>query len=365
MRRRATTRTTRTLACVAGLAALALPLAALQPAAAGTTKTASGAGSVDPYSGLTGPQRTQLMGIARDTWNFYRADVDPKTNLPMDNLTYAGGATAPTAQGQYTSAANIGVYLWAVVSAEDLKLITPAAAEQRVRATLKTVASLKRYKGFLYQWYDTTDGALLSNPPATVCDPNAAPTFDNCSLISNVDNGWYASGLIIVRQAMPALAAQANSLIKQMDFSIFYDNRAETHCNVNPAIPGNQPTGQMYGAVYVGLPPTDPANVTHYYHNGALYSDPRISAYIGMGLHQMPGNVWWRSWRELPPAAPFADCATDPTSRGRASRRWAEPGRPSPIPSRTSSSRSGKATTPTPAPARSSSRRTAAACSRA
>jgi hypothetical protein len=25
------------------------------------------------------------------------------------------------------------------------------------------------------------------------------------------------------------------------------------------------------------------------------------------------GNVWWRSWRELPPPAPFADCqATDP-----------------------------------------------------
>ena len=49
------------------------------------------------------------------------------------------------------------------------------------------------------------------------------------------------------------------------------------------------------------------------YHNGAFYSDPRISAYIGMGLHQMPGNVWWRSWRELPPKAPFADCqATDP-----------------------------------------------------
>jgi len=39
----------------------------------------------------------------------------------------------------------------------------------------------------------------------------------------------------------------------------------------------------------------------------AFYSDPRISAYIGMGLRQMPGNVWWRSRRELPPQAPFAD----------------------------------------------------------
>ena len=34
---------------------------------------------------------------------------------------------------------------------------------------------------------------------------------------------------------------------------------------------------------------------------------------LGMGLRQMPGNVWWRSWRELPPPAPFAGCqATDP-----------------------------------------------------
>ena len=128
-----------------------------------------------------------------------------------------------------------------------------------------------------------------------------------------MDNGWYASGLIVVRQAMPELAGLVNSLIAPMNFGLFYDNRAETHCNVNPAITGNQPTGQMFGGYYAGLPPDQGDNWTHYYHNGALYSDPRISAYIGMGLHQMPGNVWWRSWRELPPPAPFADCqATDP-----------------------------------------------------
>ncbi len=55
------------------------------------------------------------MSIARDTWKFYGADVDPKTHLPLDNLGFAGGSTTPTAYGSYTSAANIGVYLWAVV----------------------------------------------------------------------------------------------------------------------------------------------------------------------------------------------------------------------------------------------------------
>jgi hypothetical protein len=98
-----------------------------------------------------------------------------------------------------------------------------------------------------------------------------------------------------------------------MNFGIFSDGRAERHCNTNTAIQGNQPTGQMFGGYYVGLPPDQSDNWTHYYHNGAFYSDPRISAYIGMGLHQMPGNVWWRSWRMLPPPAPFPDCqSSDP-----------------------------------------------------
>jgi hypothetical protein len=30
--------------------------------------------------------------------------------------------------------------------------------------------------------------------------------------------------------------------------------------------------------------------------------------YLGMGLHQMPGDVWWRTWRTLPPQ----QCPTDP-----------------------------------------------------
>ena len=30
--------------------------------------------------------------------------------------------------------------------------------------------------------------------------------------------------------------------------------------------------------------------------------------YMGMGMHQMPGDVWWRTWRTLPPK----QCSTDP-----------------------------------------------------
>ena len=290
------------------LALMALALAPLQAGAAGET-----ASSVANSSGFSGAQRATLLSIARDTWKFYSVDVDPNTHLPMDNVTFAGGSSTPTAYGSYTSAANIGVYLWAVVAANDLGLISRPQARAQLQATLTEIQKLKRFDGFLYQWYDTTNGDSIRNPGDIDCSMETTPTFDNCYFISNVDNGWYASGLIVVREAMPELQRLVDSLIVPMNFGIFYDNRPETHCNTNPSVLGNQPTGQMFGGYYVGLPPYQGDNWTHYYHNGALYSDPRISAYIGMGLRQMPGNVWWRTWRTLPPPAPHTDCqSTDP-----------------------------------------------------
>jgi Putative glucoamylase len=293
-------------------AVIVATLIPLQQASA-TGNTSAAGNQVTRYDGLTQAQQADLRSVARDTWKFYSADVDPNTALPLDNLTYAGGSAAPTSFGKYTSAANIGVYLWAVVAANDLGLVSRPRARALLAATLNEVATLKRSNGFLYQWYDTTSGHVIRNPGDIDCTTETTPTFDNCYFISNVDNGWYASGLIVVRQAMPELRGLVSRLADPFNFGLFYDSRAETHCNVNPAIAGNQPTGQMFGGYYVDQPPDQGNNWQHYYHNGAFYSDPRISAYIGMGLRQMPGNVWWRSWRTLPPKAPFADCqSTDP-----------------------------------------------------
>ena len=116
--------------------------------------TARAAGNpVSPYGGLSSSQRASLLAIARDTWKFYGADVDQATGLPMDNITFAGGAASPTSFGRYTSAANIGVYLWAVVAARDLGLVSEPQARARIQATLTEVSHLKRDNGFLYQWY--------------------------------------------------------------------------------------------------------------------------------------------------------------------------------------------------------------------
>lgn len=277
---------------LAAIALLLTPLVTALPAAAGPPQP----GPPQPGPGqLTGAQRAQLLSIAKDTWRFFEADVDPHTHLPLDNLGPDG------VRGTYTSAANIGVYLWSVVAAGDLGVISrPREAALASQLLLTTVGKLQRSHGFLYQWYDTTTGKTIRNPGDIPCS-QAPVAQDNCTFLSAVDNGWYVSGLVIARQALPQLRRQVDALIAPVDFSIFYDNRAQDpSCNVNAAV-DNQPTGQMYGGYYVGFGPAG-------YHNGAIYSDPRIAMYLGMGLRQMPGDVWWRTWRTLPPQL----CATDP-----------------------------------------------------
>jgi Putative glucoamylase/Protein of unknown function (DUF3131) len=286
-------------AALGGLVAAALvavPAANGQPPADAGRAGATATKASPSFTGLTSHQRAVLYGIAKDTWAFYGNDVDPNTHLPLDNLGPG------KVRGTYTSAANIGVYLWAVVAAGDMHLISQSAERSMISATLTEVQQLKRTYGFLYQWYDTSTGDVIRNPGDIDCKTETQPAQDNCWFLSAVDNGWYASGLVVVRQALPGLRGLATSLLNDMDFSIFYDNRAQKPgCNTNPDIEGNQPTGQMYGGYYVQQGPAG-------YHNGALYSDPRIAMYMGMGLRQMPGDVWWRTWRTLPPK----QCATDP-----------------------------------------------------
>ncbi|WP_426518189.1 glucoamylase family protein [Diaminobutyricibacter sp. McL0618] len=285
-----------TAAVLALLATPLSPAAAAQESGSGAP-AARGANLPEGLSAsapLTDAQRADLLGVARDTWSFYKTDIDPHTNLPMDNI--GPGTTL----GTYTSAANIGVYLDAVVSAGDLKLVTRPEERRLISSLLTSVSTLKSSHGFLLQWYDTTNGHAIMNPGQADCTTQPTPQRDNCSFLSAVDNGWYATGLMVARSALPELRSQIDPLLGAMDFSIFYDNRAQTNCNTNPAV-GNQPTGQMYGGYYAGQGPAD-------YHNGAIYSDPRIAMYAGMGLHQMPGDVWWRTWRTLPPK----QCPTDP-----------------------------------------------------
>ncbi len=258
---------------LAAVAALALTGGTIQAATAAPAKKTAPRDTAP----LSPQQRAKLRQIAADTWKFSQADVDPATHLPMDNITL--GATP--GQGAYTSPTNVGVNLWSIIDAADLHLISGAEENQRLGDALGAIEKLQKWNGFLLSWYDTTTGDPITGPGGTslVGQPLTG------QLISTVDNGWYAAGLIELREAAPQFAARATKLLNAMDFNVFYDAGDES-TNVN--------AGQMYGGYLVDQGPAT-------FEYGMLNTETRIAAYVGIGTKTMPSDVWWRTWRTEPP----------------------------------------------------------------
>ena len=134
---------------------------------------------------------------ARRTWLFFETFVGPEDNgLPPDNFQ-----DDPTpAVAHRTSPTNIGMYLLSTVTARDFGWIGTHEMVERLETTLATVNRLERYRGHLYNWYDTRDLRRL--------DPQ---------YVSSVDSGNLAGHLLtlsnacrqMIDQPLPVAAALA------------------------------------------------------------------------------------------------------------------------------------------------------------
>lgn len=275
MRTPLSSRPVRAAVLAAGVA-LALTAGLTTTARADTAARTNTSNPANDAAPLTPQQRAKLQHIAADTWKFSQADVDPVTHLPMDNITL--GATP--GQGAYTSPTNIGVNLWSIIDAADLHLISRAEEDRRLGDAVTAIERLQKWNGFLLSWYDTRTGDAITGPGGA----SLAGQDLTGQLISTVDNGWYASGLIELRQAAPQFAARATKLLNAMDFGVFYDQGDES---TNPN------AGQMYGGYLVNQGPAG-------FEYGMLNTETRITAYIGIGTRTLPGDVWWRTWRTMP-----------------------------------------------------------------
>jgi hypothetical protein len=245
-------------------------------ALAGGTVPAAAQGTAKDGAVLTAEQRARLQAIAADTWRFAKADVDPATHLPMDNITLGSNPS----QGTYTSPTDVGVNLWNIIDAGDLHLIGRGEENLRLGQALTAIEKLQKWNGFLLSWYDTHTGEPITGPGGI----GLTGTSLTGQFISTVDNGWYAAALVELRQAAPQFAARATALLKAMDFGVFYD-RGDESTNVN--------AGQMYGGYVVGQGPAG-------FEYGMLNTETRIAGYVGIGTGTMPGDVWWRTWRTMP-----------------------------------------------------------------
>ena len=158
---------------------------------------------------------------ARRTWRFFETFVGPDDQgLPPDNFQDDPGPVV----AHRTSPTNIGLYLLATVTARDFGWIGTLEMVERLEATLATIGGLERFRGHLYNWYDTRDLHRLE------------PAY-----VSSVDSGNLAGHLLVlssacrqmIDQPLPAEAALAGigdalALAREAAGAIGDDRRSQT-----------------------------------------------------------------------------------------------------------------------------------------
>jgi len=162
-----------------------------------------------------------LRLIARRTWRFFEAFVGSGDHgLPPDNFQ----DDPRPAIAHRTSPTNIGMYLLATVTARDFGWIGTLEMVERLEETLASVASLERFRGHLYNWYDTRDLHRLE--PAYVSSVDSGNLAGHLLTLSNACR-------LMIDQPLPVRAALAGigdamALAREAAGGIGDDRRSQT-----------------------------------------------------------------------------------------------------------------------------------------
>ncbi|MEO7852864.1 MAG: glucoamylase family protein, partial [Rubrivivax sp.] len=128
--------------------------------------------------------------LAADTWRYYERHVTVADNhLPPDNVQVSPYEMV----AHRSSPTNIGLYMLATAVAHQLGLIERNELLLRLRHTLDTLHRLPRWRGHLYNWYDTRTLAVLQ------------PAY-----VSTVDSGNFSGHLLVLSSACDSFAQQAS-----------------------------------------------------------------------------------------------------------------------------------------------------------
>jgi hypothetical protein len=282
----------RTLTAVAAAGAL------LATGLAGTSAATSPTATQPSAQAVT--DQSLLRAYARDTWRSFVAMVHPRTGLPADNV---GGDLSGDSRSEYTSPTNVGAYLWSAVVARDLGFISRGEARQRMAETLQTVSGLEKHEasGMFYNWYHPATGEKL-----TIWPENGSTVHP---FMSSVDNGWLATALLLVRNAEPSLAEQADAIRNEMDFGFYYNEAENVGGQIRGGFWDEQPPGCSVKGNYRGRG-ADVYYTCHHY--GAFNTEPRIASYLGIASGQIPAKHYFGTYRTFPDTCDWSWTETRP-----------------------------------------------------
>jgi hypothetical protein len=210
--------------------------------------------------------------VARDTWRGLTALTDRENGLPVDNVRFPApsaehGSDRPPADadsqiGDYASSSNIGLHLISIVAAHELHFVPQAQAVEKIRRVLDTLDHLETYRGFFFNFYDTTSLERTSN------------------FVSFVDSAWLTAGLMVVRMTFPELSEHCTQLIARANYGFFY----------------NRGSRLMSHGYYVKQRARSP------FEYGMLYTEARLGSLIAIGKGEVPADNWFQMVRTFPVA---------------------------------------------------------------
>ena len=106
----------------------------------------------DKKAHLSAAQSSYLRKLGRKIWSFFETFITEKDNwLPPDNYQ-----EEPVERiAHRTSPTNIGLSLLSILTAHDFGYITTQEVITRTANTLDTLLRMEKFKGHLFNWYDT------------------------------------------------------------------------------------------------------------------------------------------------------------------------------------------------------------------
>ncbi len=124
----------------------------------------------------------RLRRLARKTWRYFEDfAVEEDNYLPPDNYQ----EEPPRGSAHRTSPTNIGLLLMSVLSAGDMGFLGVRELAARVGRIISTVERMAKWKGHLYNWYNTITLNTLR------------PLY-----VSTVDSGNYVGYLMVLREGL-------------------------------------------------------------------------------------------------------------------------------------------------------------------
>lgn len=209
---------------------------------------------------LTEKQKERLMTYASAMWGYFEELCGKDNNyLPPDNIQLYPKKIVATR----TSPTNIGLMLVSFLAARDFGFITSAQLCQKLKKSLNSIEKLEKYKGNLYNWYDTSTFETVE------------PRF-----VSTVDSGNFLCCLVSLKEGLKEYISECS------DFSDIVEKIEEIIDNTDLSFMYN-PQRRLF---HTGILPDKGELSTSYYD--MYMSEARMTSYFAVAKRQVSKKHW-------------------------------------------------------------------------